>query len=391
MTTDDKPPFSSRVSFLSAMSHELRTPMNGLVGNLSFLEGLELDPVAKSALADARVSLDRLDTLIERLILLASLEEPSSCEEAPAWRPRPGEVRSMASIFEAATREFVELFEAKGLDFHLRGYRSAVRLTAGAEEIQTICRELVSNALTYTATGSVEVRFGLIWDITRHAHHPSVHIAVEDTGCGIEEAAVESLLQPFVRQETGLNRRTEGLGIGLAIVKHQVEACQGRFHIRSIPGKGTTVHVDLPIRIIPADEKRFSHEMDPNERQLRVLIVEDNAINARVVLRQLEHTSAQATWVEDGHEAVRAVRERTYDLVLMDLQMPVMDGLEATRQIRASQGPHPVIVALTANDSPEDRRDCFEVGMDGFVAKPLRPANLTALLAAFEGLVQDGE
>lgn len=363
----------AKSSFLQTVSHELMTPLNGVIGSLTHLEGEPLRDEARVALQDGKESAERLSHLTQRVIDLARLEGDDL---------EPSAERFQFDLADMA-REEVERARpaaaAKGVDVRMVRMTRDVPLGAAASNIRAMLRELLENAVRFTDEGHVEVRYGLVWDTTNSDRVPHLHIAVEDTGSGVPASVIERVFEPFFRVEDQLHRRNEGLGIGLALVRRRAEAAGGRCFLRSEPHQGTTVHLDFPVRLSSGTADQPARLTLSNKTR-RALLVEDNPINARIALRLLEKMGKGVEWAKDGAEAVAAAENETFDLVLMDLQMPVMDGLEATRRIRALPIEQPFIVALTANSTEKDRAACFEAGMDAFVAKPIRPSSLTELL-----------
>jgi CheY-like chemotaxis protein len=210
-------------------------------------------------------------------------------------------------------------------------------------------------------------------------------VTVRDTGIGITPEHVARLFQPFSQADSSTTRRYGGTGLGLAICARLVEVMGGTIDVDSVPGVGTTFRFRVRARRLEAEaeaaERRVSTPQLLDGRPLRVLLAEDNTVNQAVGMRLLKTLGCEATLAADGRAAVDLVVQQPFDLVLMDMQMPEMDGVEATRAIRALALAHrPTIVALTANAYASDRAACLEAGMDDFMAKPLRLEELRALL-----------
>jgi CheY-like chemotaxis protein len=221
-----------------------------------------------------------------------------------------------------------------------------------------------------------------------------VHIAVRDTGIGIPADRVDRLFQPFTQTDASITRRYGGTGLGLAISQRLAEAMGGTIWAESsgVPGEGSTFHLVFTTRAAapaaaPAPGSDGSLELDPGHAErhpLDILLVEDNAVNQKLALRMLARMGYEADLAANGREAVQAVERRRYDLVLMDIQMPEMDGLEATREIvaRIPQAQRPWIVAMTANAMDSDRQQCLEAGMSDYIAKPIQIEELIAAVLA---------
>jgi CheY-like chemotaxis protein len=279
-------------------------------------------------------------------------------------------VGEVGSLFEPLAREKGLILRAEvdpGLPTLLLG--DPVRL-------RQVLSNLVSNALKFTAVGSVAMRVrvvGLVSGLQR------VRVEVQDTGIGLSEADRARLFVPFSQVDPSTTRRFGGTGLGLVISQAIVEAMGGRIEVESAPGVGATFSFQLALGVPLAPEARAPR---PEAVGLRgaVLVAEDNPVNALVARLMLRGLGLEVAEVRDGQQAVEAVRARAFDLVLMDLHMPVLDGLAATRAIRAGERGHLPIVALTADALPEDRARCLAEGMDDYLSKPLRRAELEQVL-----------
>jgi CheY-like chemotaxis protein/anti-sigma regulatory factor (Ser/Thr protein kinase) len=264
----------------------------------------------------------------------------------------------------------------------------AVVLVADATRVRQVLFNLVGNALKFTERGRVEVQL----DQIEHDGRRLLQLRVSDTGIGIPPEALHRLFERFTQVDSRAVRRHGGSGLGLAIAREVVQRMGGRIEVSSRPGVGSvftaTLACELPAA--PAAGPQTAQAAGntapaaAEHRALRVLVVEDNPVNvvlAEAMLRHLGHTPVS---VHNGLEALRSLQASAWDVVLMDMQMPELDGIGATRAIRALPGPaaHLPIVAMTANVRPEDREACFAAGMDGYLAKPLDLAALQAALAA---------
>jgi two-component system, sensor histidine kinase len=252
--------------------------------------------------------------------------------------------------------------------------------------LRQIVSNLLSNAIKFTEEGEVTLR----WDCHQEDDAVALQVRITDTGMGIPADRMQYLFQPFSQAESSTTRRFGGTGLGLAICARLAEAMGGVIEATSSPGTGTSMSLMLRL---PAGEPPQS--APPPEASappavavgnLRILLVEDNRVNQTLALAMLRRLGVEADLVETGREAVATVTRHRYDLVFMDMQMPEMDGVEATRAIRAHPDGHqPVIVALTANAFASDRARCIEAGMDGFVSKPYRLEDLRLALELAAG------
>ena len=249
--------------------------------------------------------------------------------------------------------------------------------------MQQVLINLINNAVKFTDQGSVTVSAGINTD---NSLSGNIWFTVQDTGIGINEQDIEKLFKRFSQVDSGITRRYGGTGLGLVISKEIVEALGGDIKVKSKKGTGTTFTFTIQADLIPGNkdfttvEERadLNQKIDPLLKEkfqhLNVLLVEDNVFNQRVTLRILELLGIEADLAENGQEATVKSNTTPYDIIFMDMQMPVMDGLEATRQIREneeSSSSKSTIIALTANATTEDRDKCFEAGMNDFLSKPI--------------------
>jgi CheY-like chemotaxis protein len=230
----------------------------------------------------------------------------------------------------------------------------------------------VSNAVKFTEAGSVRVAWSSVprADAAAHPSAPTVRLEVVDTGIGLRPEQAARLFAPFTQADASITRRYGGTGLGLSIVKRLVEAMGGAIGVESAPGRGSTFWATFalpPAAVAPG---------------LRVLLVEDNVVNQRIVSRMLVGLGCDVEVAGDGHVALAALARRRFDVVLMDVQMPELDGLEATRRLRRADDDAPPVFALTANATEPSRAACVEAGMTGFLTKPVERRALARALVA---------
>jgi CheY-like chemotaxis protein len=265
-----------------------------------------------------------------------------------------------------------------------------VWLVGDAHRLRQMITNLAANAVKFTERGKVSVRAA-----TRPGEDGALVLRIEvvDTGIGLEPQQAEQLFQPFVQADSSTSRRFGGTGLGLAIVRSLAQHMRGQVGVTSAPGVGSTFWFEAQVRRGEGPSATPPMPMDsplrPEElAKLKLLVVEDNAVNRKVVTRMLDTMQVQYTVAVNGEEAVRKVAEEAFDAVLMDCQMPVMDGYEATRQIRAreaTQGGRVAIYGLSANAMPSDRDYALEIGMDLYLTKPLKKLDLLLALARLTG------
>jgi CheY-like chemotaxis protein len=253
--------------------------------------------------------------------------------------------------------------------------------------LRQVLLNLIANAIKFTREGSVTV--SIETEQAVRADLVNLHIAVKDTGIGIPRDKLNRLFEAFSQVDSSTTREFGGTGLGLAISKRLAEAMGGGISVESAPGLGSTFHVRITVRASadqPAREPAPQRTATPVEAPLRILLADDNLINQQVGVALLAQLGYAADVVSNGAEVLQAVESRSYDVVLLDVQMPVMDGYEASRRIRAAwaarEPSRPRLIAMTANARTADRERCVEAGMDDFLAKPLDINLLRAKLDA---------
>ncbi len=364
----------AKSAFLAAMSHEMRTPLNGVLGMAQLLREGRLDPEQREHLQILHGSARLLLTVIDDLLDVSKLDAGQV-----ELDPVPFRVRAWA-------REGVELLRPRareaGLDLELVVSDRVPRaVEADDVRLRQVLLNLVGNAVKFTERGRVVVR---IDGTLQPGGRVALLIEVEDTGIGIPEDALEVIFDRFTQAESDTTRRFGGTGLGLAIVKGLVEAMGGRVGVESTVGVGSRfwVAVTVPVAQEATRPPTLVPLVDVSACTLRVLVVDDHAVNRTVARRMVERLGHEVVEVDSGAAAVARAAEGGLDVVLMDVEMPGMDGLEATRRIRALPGGSSLpIVALTAHALPAQVERCLAAGMDAHLAKPLM---LDALETALE-------
>jgi len=361
--------------FLAMMSHEIRTPMNGVLGMTEVLEQSALSDEQRASLRVLRQSGEAMLTLLNDILDLSKIEAGKLELERRDFNLRD-ELRATAELFR-------QLVVAKGLAFELDLDEALPQAVTGdSARLRQILSNLLSNAVKFTQRGSVRLscRAGAQVD-----GKVRLAFSVTDTGEGIPAARRDRLFQAFSQADSSITRRFGGTGLGLAICAQLCAKMGGRITLESEPGRGTRcdLSVELPVVEVPLPPTASAECCARRFPGLRVLVAEDNPINQLVVKRLLGTCGIEPELAVNGQEAVELATRIPFDLILMDMQMPVMDGLEATSLIRLMPlSRQPRIVALTANAFESDRTMCLRAQMDDFVAKPLRLTVLQALLEA---------
>ncbi len=356
--------------FLARMSHEIRTPMHGVIGTADLLSrsGLRADqePLVRTLQQSAGILMHLLNDVLD-------LSKIEAGKLSLASRPFDlAEIaRNVASLLQPVAH-------GKGLDLRIELPPGPLFFQGDPHRVGQILLNLVSNAVKFTSAGFVEIR------VSRPADpaSPGFELAVRDTGRGIPPDQLERIFLPFVQEEGAAEHAASGTGLGLAIVKALTEAMGGRVRVESRPGEGSVFHVWLPLPAaeMPAvEEVPAASEPQGPERQLRVLVVEDNPLNQAMVRRMIEALGHEAELAGDGHAAVALALRQPFDAILMDIQLPGLDGLEAARRIRQAGCATPIL-ALSANVYESDQAAAEAAGMDAFLGKPLHLEELRQAL-----------
>jgi len=360
--------------FLANMSHEIRTPLNGVLAMADVMARDDLDVRQRERLGVIRESGELLLSVINDVLDLSKIE---------AGRLELAERDfSLDEMAEGAVSAFSLMAAEKGLRFGITVEPEAGGWWRGdPERIRQVLNNLISNAVKFTVEGAVAARFAI-------GPHGGLRLTVSDTGIGIAGDKLPTLFEKFIQADNSMTRRFGGTGLGLAICRELAQLMGGQVSARSVEGEGSTFTVDLPLPRAEAPAAAVATEAagdGQDQRRMRILAAEDNATNQKVLQAVMEPLGVHLHIVPDGKQAVDAWRTGGYDLILMDIQMPVMDGVEAALTIRSAELtenlPRIPILALTANALVHQVEAYLAAGMDGHVAKPIELKRLYEAIA----------
>ena len=366
----------AKSDFLANMSHEIRTPLNGVLGLASVLERGRLDADQHDMVRTIMASANTLNVLLSDLLTFARLESGRLQLDSRPF--------SLKTMIEETAALFRGDLEDKGLALNLDLAVEPDGEVMGDEpRLKQVLLNLLSNAVKFTAKGAVGVRLRAVGA----GESQRFIIEVSDTGIGFDADDAERLFRRFEQADASVTRQYGGTGLGLAICRQIVDLMGGTITAAGRPGRGATFTVELALPAAQRSEPAMADEADTpaTAASLRILVAEDNPTNRKVVQLMLASIGAEVDCVVNGREAVEAADEAVYDLALIDLQMPVMDGLAAIAEIRvreAAQGRERLpIIVLSANVMPEHLSASRGAGADGHVGKPIRAEELFAAIA----------
>ncbi|MFT4887012.1 MAG: signal transduction histidine kinase/ActR/RegA family two-component response regulator [Pseudohongiellaceae bacterium] len=357
----------AKSTFLAAMSHELRTPLNGVIGASQLLADGEL-PSKKMELVNVVLqSSETLLELINNVLDLTRLDSNTIELESLSLDLRDLTEKTVAPLSFQSREKNVNFSLVVEDDIPSYVYGDPIRL-------RQIILNLVGNAVKFTNAGEISVILDTALD--------RIRLRISDTGIGISKQAQASLFEPYVQADITIMRKFGGSGLGLTIVKKLVSSMEGKIVVSSVPGRGSTFTVFLPLKAAPAPIKKTSSRSDMTLPQLSIAVADDNAVNRMLLSKMLESDGHDVVTMSNGKEVVEYLANHDVDVILMDLQMPVLDGVSALRKIRAMPGPRSKtpVVAVTANVVMEKPKEMMALGMNGYLKKPFLYSELREVL-----------
>jgi signal transduction histidine kinase/CheY-like chemotaxis protein len=375
---EEKKASEYKSSFVANISHEIRTPLTGIIGMVHILKGTHLSKDQAEMLETLDFSANHLRELINMVLDYSKIEAGKMELESIPFDLQ-GDITKMVKLFDYKILE-------KGLQLNVEYTGNNASYVIGDPlRLQQVLMNLLNNAIKFTSVGKINLR---ISPIATTADSQLLRFEVEDSGIGIDVHEIDKLFVAFNQANKTISRNFGGTGLGLTISNQLIKLMGGQLNVKSVKHQGSVFSFELqfktgePIKTRKKDQERSMDFFEP----MNILLAEDNFINQKVVARMLQKYNATITFANNGLEAVELYQNNNYDLIFMDIQMPEMDGFEATAVITQSERylyNNPPIVAFSANAYSTDRKKAEEAGMDDFLSKPIKPDDLYGIMAKY--------
>lgn len=366
--------------FLNSVSHELRTPMNAILGHSQMLADSELNKSQSQKLAVLRKNSEALNHLLLDLLNFSALDSGKLELNTQKF--------DLRAQIETTAQEIEKEYAKKKLKFHkVLDPNIPSTLVGDSEKVELVIRHLLENAFKFTKSGEVKLHVRIA---ERDNKQVNLQFKISDNGPGMSKGEIDRLSQAFIQGDEGNTREYGGTGLGLNLSIRLIEIMGGELFLDSTPGQGTEATFTLTLAIPRVNLSRETQYLREDHQQLdpalEILYAEDNPVNQKLLSMMLKNMGYEVDLAQNGKEAVKMARRKNYHIIFMDVQMPEMDGIEATRQIIDEEQHRPIIIAVTANADMADQKRCLEAGMNDFIAKPFNAKSLKQGLVKWQGL-----